>query len=70
MPSKTTLTKVTQAAAKKADADKLQRRADTTLRAAILRALDDGHSLRAVAGAVGISHVRVLQIRDEARAGA
>ncbi len=41
-----------------------KRRASVTLefRAAIVAAREDGHSLRAIADAAGISHVRVLKI--------
>lgn len=49
------LTRVKRAANRRASAD-------SEYRAAILAARDAGHSLRQIADAAGISHVRVLKI--------
>jgi hypothetical protein len=43
-------------------------RAEASWKAAIRSARADGHSLREIAQAAGVSHVRVLQITDDVSA--
>jgi transposase-like protein len=52
------LTRVRRATARRS-------RTETEWREAIRQAVADGHTLRAVAEAAGVSHVRVLQITRE-----
>ena len=56
------LARVKQAARKRAASDR-------EWRAAIQQAVTDGHTLRQVAAAAGVSHVRVLQISREDATG-
>ena len=53
-----TIARVEQASRKRAAADR-------EWHAAIQQAVTDGHTLRKVAAAAGVSHVRVLQISRE-----
>lgn len=63
MTTKTTLTKASRAAARRREAVEHER-------AAVREALADGHSIRAVAAAVGLSPTRVHQIAHEVDAQA